>query len=801
MSRSFKTIAALLCVAAWAVGETHWSFQPIKRPDVPHGEGNPVDAFLDARLAKTGVPANGPASAQDLVRRVSIVLTGLPPTPEEVRAFETRHAKDPEQAYIRLVEEQLGSDHFGERWAQHWLDAIRWAETNGSEANLYRKMAWVYRDYVVSAFNEDLSYDQFVREQLAGDTLGRGEATGFLVSGPHVPPATVGQIPEAIRQARADRMDEVIQTVGSSLLGLTMNCARCHDHKFDPVSIDDYYSMAAVFQGIEFGSRSPEFGPDHPRRQRGEALLKAIENERKKLLVTGPWQEDWGGYREVHFGEAKCKAIRVNFKTPYVGVDELELFGPDLKQGNVALASRGTKVSGPDHMAQRGRTTVSRINDGEYGTMAWRARTPNGSKVKPWALLEFAEPQTVSFVRLSTNREYYYEVDYLERMPGLSFSHMKIEGQGVDGKWRTLADTHFIEKINKERAVRAAPLKAIQTHISQYEEQAPRPSFIGRFVDPGVTRVMHRGSPETLRAEVMPAAPELLAGDLKLNSKTPGAARRARFADWVTARENPLLARVMVNRIWQHVFGLGIVSTASDFGKAGAKPSHPELLDWLASEFMMPIRSNAASWSVKDTLRLLLYSDAFKRSSSPAKHGGDEALLWRFPPRRVEAEVIRDGILRASGKLDATLGGRSYRIHNVKKTYAQWEVVDNHGPHTWRRMLYQERMRRVDDQIFTAFDFPDCGQVRAKRPVSTTPLQALNLMNSPFVVQQSAFIAERAEREAGQGAGAVKRCFELLLGRAPQVAELKASLAVSQKRGLKFVARALINSNEFAFIP
>ena len=215
----------------------------------------------------------------------------------------------------------------------------------------------------------------------------------------------------------------------------------------------------------------------------------------------------------------------------------------------------------------------------------------------------------------------------------------------------------------------------------------------------------------------------------------------------------------------------------------------------------MPIRSNAASWSVKDTLRLLLNSDAFKRSSSPAKHGGDEALLWRFPPRRVEAEVIRDGILRASGKLDATLGGRSYRIHNIKKTYAQWEVVDNHGPHTWRRMLYQERMRRVDDQIFTAFDFPDCGQVRARRPVSTTPLQALNLMNSPFVVQQSALIAERAEREAGQGAGAVKRCFELLLGRAPQAAELKASLAVSQKRGLKFVARALINSNEFAFIP
>jgi len=801
MSRLLHLNVILHCLAAWAVGATHWSFQPVKRPAVPKGASNPVDAFLNANLAKKDVKANGPATARDLVRRASIILTGLPPTPEQVRAFEAAYVKDAKAAYKRLVEEQLNSKHFGERWAQHWLDVIRWAETNGSEANLYRKMAWVYRDYVVRAFNDDLPYDRFVREQLAGDTLGRGEATGFLVSGPHVPPATIGQIPEAIRQARADRMDEIIQTVGSSLLGLTMNCARCHDHKFDPVSIDDYYSMAAVFQGIEFGSRSPEFGPDHPRHQRGEALLKAIADERKKLRGTGPWQEDWGGYREVHFGAAKFKAIKVNFKTPNVGVDELELFGPDSKQGNVALASRGTKVSGPDHMAQRGRTTVSRINDGEYGTMAWRARAPKGSKERPWALLEFTKPQTVSFVRLSTNREYYYEVDYLERMPGLSFSHMKIEGLGMDGKWRTLADTHFIEKINKERAPRAVPLKAIQTHIAEFEEQAPRPSFVGRFVEPVVTRVMHRGSPENLRAEVVPAAPELLAGELKLDSKTPDAQRRARFAEWATNRNNPLLARVMVNRIWQYVFGRGIVPTASDFGKAGAKPSHPELLDWLASEFMLPVRSNAAAWSVKDTLRLLLHSDAFKRSSRPASPKADEALLWRFPPRRVEAEVIRDGILLASGKLDAKIGGRSYRIHNVKKTYAQWEVVDNHGPHTWRRMLYQERMRRVDDQIFTAFDFPDCGQVRAKRPVSTTPLQALNLMNSPFIVEQSTFIAARAEKEAGKGAAGVKRCFELLLGRKPTPNELKASLAVSEKRGLKFVARALINSNEFAFIP
>ena len=210
---------------------------------------------------------------------------------------------------------------------------------------------------------------------------------------------------------------------------------------------------------------------------------------------------------------------------------------------------------------------------------------------------------------------------------------------------------------------------------------------------------------------------------------------------------------------------------------------------------------------MKEFIRLLVTSNAFRRSSQPTGQGMNKdatsSLLWRFPPRRVEAEVIRDGILLASGKLDRKLGGRSYRIHNVKKTYAQWEVVNNHGPETWRRMIYQERMRRVDDRIFTAFDFPDCGQVRAKRPVSTTPLQALNLMNSDFVVEQSALIAERAKKElVGCGTAVlVRRCFSLLLGRQPDAAELMACVQVAKARGLPVVCRALINSNEFAFLP
>lgn len=262
----------------------------------------------------------------------------------------------------------------------------------------------------------------------------------------------------------------------------------------------------------------------------------------------------------------------------------------------------------------------------------------------------------------------------------------------------------------------------------------------------------------------------------------------------------------MANRIWQHVFGAGLVVTGGDFGRAGAPPSHPELLDWIAAEFSTPSRPEGTPWSMKELIRLLVTSDTFKRSSSPSATGLEKdatsSLFWRFPPRRVEAEVIRDGILLASGKLNREMGGRSYRIHNVKKTYAQWKVVNNFGPETWRRMIYQERMRRVDDQIFTAFDFPDCGQVRAKRPVSTTPLQALNLMNSAFVVDQAKHLADRAKIDSGNNLSeSVARAFELIFTRKPSQDELNASLEVAKTRGLEIVCRALMNSNEFAFLP
>lgn len=795
--------------AAEAEKTEHWSFQPVVRGATPSisGARTPVDAFLLDTLRKRGLTYSPRAEPRSLIRRASIVLTGLIATEAETEAFVAAYAQDADKAYAALVDRLLNSPHFGERWAQHWLDVIRWAETNGSEANLYRKNAWIYRDYVVRAFNEDRPYDQFVREQLAGDSLGTGEATGFLVAGPHVPAATVGREPAAIRQARADRMDEIMQTVGASILGITIGCARCHNHKFDPITISDYYAMTGVFQGVEFGSRHPELAADHPRRQQGEHLWSEIAKQRRAIRNLGGWEENWGAYRELHFRPVTTQSVRIRFKMPNVGLDELEIFGPEDRRKNLAHTLQGTKLSGFPAQGNEGRHPIDRVNDGEFGTMAWRASTPKGSSERPWLQVDFQQPVTIDRLRMSSNREYFYDTDYLTKKPYLPRYEYEVEVLQGDGNWKKWVSTWYVNKqLNQQHPKRAEALAEIQSLIQAMAEKGPRPSFIGRFVRPQVTRVLLRGSPENPRDEVLPAGPAILGGDLQLTSDASGRARRVAFANWITQPDNPLTARVMVNRIWHHVFGSGIVSTTGDFGSAGAQPTHPELLDWLAAEFTQPTTQDTAPWSVKAMIRLLVMSDAFRQTSQPNPEGlqqdANSTWLWRFPPKRVEAEVIRDSILLASGALDRTIGGRGYRIHNVKKTYAQWEVLNNHGPETWRRMLYQERMRRVDDGMFTAFDFPDCGQVRAKRPVSTTPLQALNLMNSQFVIDQSQRIAQRVLKDAPKHPErAVDRCFLLLLGRRPTTDEQQACLPLAKNGELALVCRALINSNEFAFLP
>ena len=791
----------------------HWAYQSVTRPQVPTVESgfpvhNPVDRFLQASLLQNGITPSAEADPRSLIRRAAITLTGIPPTQEEVEKFETAYEKDSKGAYAGLVDRLMASPHFGERWAQHWLDVIRWAETNGSESNMYRKNAWVYRDYVIDAFNNDKSYDQFIAEQLAGDTMGAGEATGFLVAGPHVPAATVGREPTAQRQARADRLDEVLQTVGASMMGVTIGCARCHNHKFDPISINDYYSMSAAFEDVEFGSRLPEYKDDHPRQQRLVDLEQQIRDQRALVKPLGPWVEKTPGLLTLYFAPKKMDVLRIEFLQPNVRIDELEVFGPDDPEKNLVSHRRSVSIDQNADLEVPGNSIVN-LNDGKYGTMGWAAQSPKDSKKRPWLKFTFDQPQHVGWLKISNNREDASDTDYLEKMNSQFHGDFVVKVKLADGQWKTMANTRNISNLRKQSSQRAVETAKLQMLVDELVREGPQPSFIGRFVEPGKTFVLRRGSPESRGDEVYPAGLTELNGELDLPEDADGQLRRKAFSDWLTAEENPLTARVMVNRLWHHIFGQGIVATTSDFGEAGTPPTHPELLDWLASEFVNPSSTSSEpveAWSVKHIIGTIVMSHAFRQASLPREEclavDAGAMLWWRFPPRRIEAEVIRDAILKASGALDPSIGGKSYRIHNIKKRYAQWEVVDNYSAETWRRLIYQERMRRVDDKNFTAFDFPDCGQIRARRPVSTTPLQALNLMNSEFVVQQSKLIAERARKNSGGDLeAAVDRCFELVLNRQAASDDMQVCLDIAENEGLEIVCRALINSNEFAFLP
>ena len=783
-----------------------WSLRPLVRsamPPLAASMRNPIDAFLEMKRAAQKLAASPEADRRTLIRRASLTLTGLPPTPEETDAF----VRDPSpEAYEKLVDRLLASPRFGERWAQHWLDIIRFAETNGSESNLYRKNAWPYRDYVIRAFNEDLPFDRFIHEQIAGDADGVDEATGFLVAGMHVTAATVGREEQAIRQARADRLDETIQTVSTSLLGLTMGCARCHNHKFDPIPQRDYYALAAVFQGLEYGHRPWRNMPGATQRdRRAAALWTEIEAHRAAVRAQMPsWTEEWPSHLQTHFAPQATKVVRVTFPSagPVATVDEFEIYGAATGEKNLALARHGATAR--SFKAQEVPTReIANVLDGRMGsTFAWQSRRPDEKLTEtPWFEIELAAAATIDRISISTDREAIEETDYIAGPPDSTGPRKyRIDVLRPDGSWRTVAEVDLGAVGEKKGNAPANPLRELNRLAREYTAVRPPPLFAGYFIPPVTTHLLGRGDPMDRREEVVPNALSSLAADLKLASGSADVERRRAFAVWLTdPQRNPLTPRVLANRFWLHVFGHGIVDTPGDFGKVGQAPSHPELLDWLASEFA------ASGWSAKKTIRSLVTSAAFRQSSAPnaaaARVDAEARLLWRFPPRRAEAEVLRDATLLVAGTLDVTMGGPGFRIHGNKKKYEGWQVTDNAGPGTWRRMIYQERMRGIDDRMFTAFDRPECGQVSPRRTISTTPLQALNLFNGEFILTQAEKLAERVTREAGPDRDAqINRLFALVFCRPPTAQEARSAQALAAKDGLPGLGRVLLNTNEYAFI-
>jgi Protein of unknown function (DUF1553)/Protein of unknown function (DUF1549) len=648
-----------------------WSLRPVERPQVPEMPaknerrvGNPIDAFVAARLAQSGLSMSPEAGRLTLVRRASFDLIGLPPTPAEVDAFLADASPD---AYERLIDRLLASPRYGERWGRHWLDVVRFAETDGYERNLPRPNAWPYRDYVIRAFNDDIPYPQFILHQLAGDQLGEDAATGFLVGGAH--DVVIGQNIETQREQRALELDDMVSTNASAFLGLSVGCARCHDHKADPITQSDYYAMQAIFAGVRHGERA-QLTPGH--RQ-------------------GPGEE-----------------MRLRRELAAINRRLAEI---DLEPGSPASDAPAADVS----------------------------KRPSGLTSDGNAAADLA----VETKSLETRRE----------------------------QLLALLPSNDATKI-----------------------------YAGMFVQPPPTHRLHRGDPMQPRETVAPGGVAAAGRPLALAPNAPEHERRLALARWIGEEANPLTARVMVNRLWHYHFGRGLVATTSNFGFEGQEPSHPELLDWLAAEFI------ERGWRTKAMHRLIMLSATYRQSGAPNSQAqaidADGRLLWRYTPRRLEAEPIRDAILAISGLLDLRAGGPGYDPFEPNNNFLHAYVPkQSFGPAEWRRMVYQLNPRVHQDSTFGEFDCPDASQATPQRNVSTTPRQALNLLNSPFMVEPVRAFAERVKREAGQDPAAQTRwAFRVALARLPDEEELTQLVRLVQAHGLEALCRTLYNTNEFIYV-
>ena len=625
----------------------YWAYQPVQRPKLTPG-AHPIDVLVGEALHRRGLTANPSASPRELLRRVYFDLIGLPPTPAEVAAFE----QDPsDEHYDRIIERLLALPQYGERWGRHWLDVVRFAQSNGYERDGEKLLAWRYRDYVIDAFNADKPYDRFVQEQIAGDelpdaTAASVAATGFQRLG------VFDDEPDDRLAAEFEALDDVLSTTGAAFLGLTLGCARCHDHKFDPIPQADYYSMLAFFRGV-----------------------RPFESSRSSF--------DSAGF------------------APFAAPREVQAWQAGLS--------------------------------GQLEPLQHQLAAATGEKEK--------KQLTQEIQRLKENAPFEWTLAVREGGPKPPDTHILIRGNT------------------------ATPGAAVE------------PAFL-RILDPA-----------------KPSLPTPAAD-------APSSGRRLALARWITDPKNPLTARVMVNRVWQHHFGRGIVTTTTDFGRAGMPPTHPQLLDWLASEFI------EHGWSVKHLHRVILRSATYRQSSrteNPDALAADpgNTLLWRQNLRRLEAEAIRDTILSVAGTLNRQMGGRGYFPHLGGEVLAgqsrpglDWDVSTEAERH--RRSVYTYVRRTMAIPLLENFDYNNTTSPQGERPTTTVAPQALMLLNDDFLHQQAEALAQRVTREVNDAGGAsnatdagprlIQRAYQLALNRLPTARELDLAHRLWQRQATAFAA-------------
>jgi hypothetical protein len=719
----------------------YWAFQkPVQRPlpEVAADLRNPIDRFLEQVRQQKGLRAAPRADRATLLRRAYMDLIGLPPTEAETAEYLADTAP---HSWERLIEKLLANPHYGERWGRHWLDVARYADSNGFEHDFSRPNAWRYRDYVVRAFNKDTPYNIFLAEQIAGDELDWVTedsliATGFLRSY-----AKVGFREKDNPQYRFEYLDDMISTIGRGVLGLTVQCARCHNHKFDPIPQKDYYKMQAAL----FGYVETDF-PLTPKREAEAYQKKVADIEAGIAPLKQQIREIDEPYR-LKLAQQKYKKYPENVQRALAIPAEKRTPGEKLLADQIINT---TSVSADE---------IQKIISPED---AARKQNLEG-QIKAF---EKERPKPIPMAAGVTDGDYRFTPDGPgdEPAPGKGVKHEAIAGSYLfhgPGRYQP-PPSYFLIRGDLESR--------------------------GSLMKPGFVTVATYGNPPT---EDPPA-----------DGHTSG--RRRALAEWLGSTDNPLTARVMVNRIWSHHFGRGIVATIDNFGKMGEKPTHPELLDWMAVEFMK------RGWSMKEMHRLIMTSESYQMASQFNDAGDvekdpDNIDLWRFRIQRLDAEIVRDVILAASGGLNRQMGGPAVFPHLPAETLKSmlngiWNNQDD-GPAVWRRSIYVYRKRGLPFPMFEAFDLPDQNTSCSLRTVSTVPTQALTLLNDEFVLRQAKLFADRLKEAApGDPAKQVDLAYRLALTRPPEENELQIAMEFLQKESLADFTHVLLNLNEFLYV-
>ncbi len=857
-----------------------WSYQAIHRPVVPELESDwvrtPIDAFVLQKLNEKDLVVADQADRRTLIRRLTYDLIGLPPTPEQVQDFVQN--SDP-QAYERLVDRLLESKHYGERWARHWLDVVKYADTCGYDKDKLRPNAWPYRDYVIRAFNEDKPFSRFVQEQIAGDVLFPGDpdgilALGFIAAGPwdfigHV------EVPESKLDGKVARnldRDDMVSGALNTFCSITVQCARCHNHKFDPITQDEYYGLQSIFAAVDRAERPYDLDPDVEKRR--EALKIVIAKQQKQLDTITSDIEQAGGVRLTDLRrEIKGLEERVSFKkslefgyhSSTVKRDDLQKwveinlkdsvdatqivlhachdefagigagFGfpvrfqvaVDSEEEDMAIVydRRHADFVNPglepividlgDRKIRRVRVTATKLahrkNDYIFALGEVRVLDVEGknlAKGKPVTSLDSIEAPVRWARRNLTDGQWphYHDADAAKSLDVAKRKLAKLNHE-IETPQRMRERESATKKLTAARAelAKLPTGKMVYAAATHFKSQGNFHATQGKLRP---VHVLHRGEISQQRGIASPGMLPLGRGlSWQIDAATTEGERRAALANWLTDERHPLVWRSIVNRIWQYHFGRGLVTTPNDFGRMGAAPTHPDLLDWLAVEFR-----DGGDWlksqSMKDLHRLIVTSSVYRQSSAGAGSNalvdGSNQYFWRMDRRRLEAEEIRDSILHVSGSMDHTMGGPGFYLFKLERTahspHYEYHKFDPNDTKSHRRSIYRFIVRSQPDPWMTTLDCADSSQSTPKRNETLTSLQALSLLNSRFNLVMAEKFADRVAREHDSLQQQVHQAIQLLLQREPRASELEAFSAYAQEHGMNNLCRFLFNLSEFIYI-